>query len=217
MPDLNVGDRVKETTSTTGTGTYTLNGAETGFQSFLGSSRIVSGDEVVYMVTDSTDWEVNIGVITTGDTLTRGTLLESSTGSAISWSSGSKDVACVFPAAYFGSHFKDVRTITADPSPGIGDGGVLYRANAASGAFTISLPASSLLFKGFTIAVIKTDATNNAVTIDANGAETINGALTFEISDQYNAHIFVYTGDAADEWNTIADSVDVVSLIMALT
>lgn len=95
MP-LVVKDRVKETTATTGTGTYTLAGAVTGFQSF---AAIGTGNTTYYCVTDNTNWEVNLGTYTAaGTTLTRGTLLASSTGSAISWGAGSKDVFVVYPA-----------------------------------------------------------------------------------------------------------------------
>lgn len=93
---LVVKDRVKETSTTTGTGTYTLAGAATGFQSFAG---IGNGNTTYYCVTDGTNWEVNLGTYTSsGTTLSRDTLLASSTGSFISWSAGSKDVFVVYPA-----------------------------------------------------------------------------------------------------------------------
>ena len=65
---LVIKDRVKETTTTTGTGTYTLAGAEVGFQSF---STIGNGNTTYYTVTDGGDWEVGIGTYTaSGTTLT---------------------------------------------------------------------------------------------------------------------------------------------------
>jgi hypothetical protein len=51
-------DRVQETTTTTGTGVVTLDGAATGFQAF---SAVGSGNETYYTITDGTDWEVGIG------------------------------------------------------------------------------------------------------------------------------------------------------------
>ncbi len=88
-----VKDRVKETTTTTGTGTLTLGGAETGFQAF---SVIGDGNTTYYCVTDDTNFEVGIGVYTaSGTTLTRATILESSnSGSAVNFSAGTKTVFC---------------------------------------------------------------------------------------------------------------------------
>ena len=62
MPSI--ADRVKETTTTTGTGTVSLGGAVTGFRAF--SSAFASGTEVYYCITDGTNWEVGYGAATTG-------------------------------------------------------------------------------------------------------------------------------------------------------
>jgi hypothetical protein len=90
-------DRVLETTTTTGTGTYSLAGAKPGHQSF---DTAIAGGVVYYCVTDGTNFEVNLGTHTVGSpsTLTRTTLVASSTGSAISWSAGSKDIFLTVPA-----------------------------------------------------------------------------------------------------------------------
>lgn len=90
-------DRVKETTSTTSTGTYTLAGAVTGYQSF---SVVGDGNTTYYTVTDGTNWEVGIGTYTlSGTTLSRDTILASSnSGNAVSWGAGSKDVFLTYPA-----------------------------------------------------------------------------------------------------------------------
>lgn len=94
---LVVKDRVKETTTTTGTGTYTLAGAATGYQSF---SVIGNANTTYYTVTDGTNWEVGLGTYTSsGTTLSRDTILESSnSGNAVNWSAGSKDVFVTYPA-----------------------------------------------------------------------------------------------------------------------
>ena len=96
---LVVKDRVKETTATTGTGTITLAGAATGFQSF---SVIGDGNTTYYAITDPTagPWEVGIGTYTSsGTTLSRDTVLESSnSGSLVSFGAGSKDVFVTYPA-----------------------------------------------------------------------------------------------------------------------
>jgi len=90
-------DRVKETTTTTGTGTYTLAGAVTGFEAF---SSVGDGNTTYYSCTDGTDFEVGIGTYTSsGTTLARTTILQSSNSdSAVSWSSGTKTIFCAQPA-----------------------------------------------------------------------------------------------------------------------
>lgn len=90
-------DRVKETTNTAGTGTYTLDGAAVGFQDF---SVIGDGNTTYYTVTDGVDWEVGIGTYTSsGTTLSRDLILESSnSGNAVNWGAGLKDVFVTYPA-----------------------------------------------------------------------------------------------------------------------
>jgi len=96
---LVVKDRVRETTTTTGTGTVTLGGAATGFQSF---SVIGDGNTTFYTIqlANTNEWEVGIGTYTSsGTTLSRDTILESSnSGSAVNFSSGTKDVFVTYPA-----------------------------------------------------------------------------------------------------------------------
>lgn len=85
-------DRVKETTTTTGTGTYSLAGAEPGFQTFVAGAT--TGSTVTYVVENGTDWEVGEGVITDGspDTLTRASIIASSNaGAAVDWAAGTKN------------------------------------------------------------------------------------------------------------------------------
>jgi len=96
MP-LVVRDRVKETTTTTGTGSYLLSGAVAGFQSF---SVIGNGNTTFYAVAGNGEWEVGIGTYsTTGPTLARTTILESSNaGNAVNWGAGTKDIFCTYAA-----------------------------------------------------------------------------------------------------------------------
>lgn len=95
--ELVVKDRVKETSTTTGTGAFTLASAPTGFQAF---SVIGDGNMTYYTITDGTDFEVGIGTYTlSGTTLSRDTILDSSnSGSAVNWAAGSKDVFVTYPA-----------------------------------------------------------------------------------------------------------------------
>ena len=84
-------DRVKETTTTTGTGAVTLAGATTGFAAF--SSVLSVNDTTHYVITDSTAWETGLGTYSSTNTLTRTTVIASSnSNNAVNWSAGSKDV-----------------------------------------------------------------------------------------------------------------------------
>jgi hypothetical protein len=94
-------DRVKETTTTTGTGTVTLLGATTGFQSF---SAIGNTNTTYYTITaqTGTEWEVGIGTYSSsGTTLARTTVISSSNaGSLVNFSAGTKDVFVTYPAEF---------------------------------------------------------------------------------------------------------------------
>ena len=92
-----VADRVKETTTSTGTGTITLAGAASGFQSF---SVVGDGNTTYYTIAGGTEWEVGVGTYTaSGTTLSRDSILESSnSGSAVNFSAGTKEVFVTYPA-----------------------------------------------------------------------------------------------------------------------
>jgi hypothetical protein len=98
---LIIADRVRETTATTGTGTYNLAGAVTGYQSF--SSVCSDSDTVYYVVTDNSDYEIGLGTFTSsGTTLARTTIYESSNSdAAVDWSAGDKQVFITVPASRF--------------------------------------------------------------------------------------------------------------------
>lgn len=90
-------NRVRGSSTTTGTGTYTVGAAPVGYQGF---DHITNGKQVYYCAVMGNVWEVGIGtVVTSGTTtLTRDTILESSAGGAINWAAGTKDLFLVSPA-----------------------------------------------------------------------------------------------------------------------
>ena len=94
---LVVKDRVQETSTTTGTGTFTLAGAVSGFQSF---SVIGNANTTYYAIVGGTEWEVGLGTYTSSGTLlSRDTILESSNGgTAVNFSAGTKNVFVTYPA-----------------------------------------------------------------------------------------------------------------------
>lgn len=124
---LVLADRVRETTTTTGTGTVTLAGAVTGFQSF---SAIGNANTTYYTIAGqgTSEWEVGIGTYTSaGTTLSRDTVLASSnSGSLVSFSSGSKDVFCDYPAG------KAVSLDTTGTATNLSIGGNAATATAAT-------------------------------------------------------------------------------------
>ena len=93
-------DRVKETTTTAGTGTVTLAGAAAGFQSF---AAVGDGNQTFYAIVDAAtgDWEVGVGTYTaSGTTLSRTTVVSSSNaGSLVPFAAGTKDVFVTYPAS----------------------------------------------------------------------------------------------------------------------
>ena len=95
---LTFGDRVQETFTTTGTGTISLGGAVVGYQAF--SAVMANAGTCYYAATDGVNWEVGLGTYaTSGNTLARTTILSSSnSGSAVSWSAGTKNIWLDFPA-----------------------------------------------------------------------------------------------------------------------
>ncbi len=100
-----IADRVKETTTQTGTGTVTLAGAVTGFQSF---SSIGNGNTTGYLIVGvdangvpTGEWETGIGTYTSsGTTLSRGVIASSNSNALVSFSAGTKHVMCCDIAGY---------------------------------------------------------------------------------------------------------------------
>ena len=97
---LVVKDRVKETSTSTGTGAISLAGAQPNFRTF--SSVLSNADTTYYAIIDNTNlaFEVGLGTYaTSGNTITRTTVLSSSnSNSAVDFSAGTKDVLLTYPA-----------------------------------------------------------------------------------------------------------------------
>lgn len=137
-------DRVKETTSTSGTGTITLSGAAQGFQGF---SAVGEGNTTYYCIASALQWEVGIGTYSSG-LLTRDTILGSSeNGAKVGFSAGIKDVFCVYPAT---------KAITTDTLP-------------VNGAVDILAPNATINVASLTAATTSTNG-DLALTPKGNGA-----------------------------------------------
>ena len=138
-------DRVQETTTTTGTGTLTLGGAVTGYQSF---SAIGNANTTYYAIyaNGGSEWEVGIGTYTaSGTTLSRDTVLASSnSGSLVNFSAGTKNVWCDYPAgkAVYTDSSGNVTGYAI--SNGTINGTTIGATSATTGAFTTVTASTSL-------------------------------------------------------------------------
>ena len=299
-------DRLFETTTTIGTGAITLAGAAAGYRAF---STAGNGKKVFYEINDGdsnglvTKWEVGIGTVNTGSNqLNRDTVISSSTGAAVNFGSGTKNVFGVVPASALftrdeGLNFTDLmglgggtanaQTVTMPVTPksytdgmvfmyrptvactgamtinvdGLGaksskmggddtvagsvnigdtllcayrlstdtieiinftqealprtaaktatfsvavaDRNKTFLVNATSAAVTANLLAAATAGAGFTFSVKKTDSSANAVTIDPNASETVDGALTLALTGQYD--VVTIISDGAN-WNKMASN-----------
>ena len=128
---LVLNDRVKETTTTTGTGPLTLAGAVTGFETF--GTGIGNSNTTYYAVTlgDTAEFEVGLGTLNSNSTtITRTTVLSSSNSdNAVDFSAGSKTIFCTIPASKsvfldsdgnidLNSNIKDIGLSSADSHVG---------------------------------------------------------------------------------------------------
>lgn len=175
-------DRVKVTSTTTGTGTFTLGSAVTGFQSF---SVIGNGNTTYYTITDeSGNWEVGIGTYTSsGTTLSRDTILESSNGgTAIDFPSGTKTVFVTYAAEK--SVIQDASgNVTLQgvltPSGGISNGAKFNKTGSGGegGELHLEKGATSTLSGDVVI-----DAYNQSIRIFENGGT--NRGAQLDVSSQ---------------------------------
>ena len=82
------------------------------------------------------------------------------------------------------------------------DFGALVDCDATSAAFTVTLPTASSAGDGFEITVKKTDSSENAITVDGDGSETIDGATTISIATQYQSAVLRSDGS---NWHVHAE------------
>ena len=178
MP-LVVKDRVRETSTTTNTGTLTLNGAVSNFQSF---SVIGDGNTTYYTITlDSAgEWEVGIGTYTaSGTTLSRDVVLESSNGgSLVPFSAGTKNVFCTYPAERAVYSNEANTTVTV---PSLTDSGNLTftgTGNRIIGNFGTGTVDTRILFQNS-----NSDAQTNIVAVENGTTSTATGAAQLVVAE----------------------------------
>ena len=183
---LVVADRVKETTTTTGTGAITLAGAEVNFVAF--SSVLSDGDTTYYAIVDDSnqDFEVGLGTYaTSGNTLTRTTVLASSnSGSAVNLLAGSKEVFINYPAG---------KSVYLDGSGQLVIGGTAVTSTAAELNILDGVTATTTEINYLDITTLGTSEASKAVTADANGDVTLSEEL---VAKSYNETYLAVTSSS---------------------
>jgi hypothetical protein len=182
-------DRVKETSTTSGTGTLTLGGAVDGFQSF---SILGDGNQTYYAITAANEWEVGIGTYDqTAGSLSRDVILESSNaGAAVDFPAGEKQVFVTYPAEKASVTFP-AGTRTANYTASINEG---VLTDTTGGSFTVTLPASPLAGSQVVISDAGGSWGTNNLTVARNG-ETISGSAQDLVCDIDNVSVqLIYDG-----------------------
>jgi collagen type VII alpha len=193
---LVVADRVQETSTTSGTGTLTLAGAVSGFQTF--STAIGNGNTTFYTIYDPTayDWEVGIGTVGAG-TLARTTVLSNSAGttSPISFASNAKFVFCTYPAEK-SINYDANGVATIGSTLGYSDTGIIASfASTVAGYNQVVLQNKSTA----TNASTNFNVSNDAGTAGANYAELGINSSTFTGSGSFNIAGASYVASASTD------------------
>ena len=231
---LVINDRVKETSTTTGTGTLNLSGAVTGFETFV--AGIADGNTTYYAIVnrDADEWEVGLGTVTDAstDTLARTTVITSSNSdSATDFSAGTKDVFCTLPASKV--VFEDASSDVTLPNDLIlGSDSAVLKFGADSdttlthtdGTGLTLNSTNKLLFRdtglyinsstdGQLDIVADTEIQIAATTIDINGAIAMDGAITgatnITLTGELDAATLDISGDADIDGTLEADAITV--------
>jgi len=190
---LVLADRVRETTTSTGTGTINLEGAVQGFQRF---SVLGNGNTTYYTIQGSIQWEVGIGTYN-ANTLTRDTVLDSSSaGALVNFSGGTKDVFVTLPAE------KTITSITStDGSVGVSQtGSIVDLSVAVAGATTnviclVRNNSGATLIKGTAVYINGAIGQNPTITkalatSDATSAQTL-GLMTEDLANNSNGYVTI--------------------------
>lgn len=131
-----VQDFVKETSSFTGTGDILCGGAVSGYVAF--SSYLSDTYTTIYTVALGTQWETGIGIYNSGaNSITRSKLLSSSTGSAVSFSAGTKTVICGFASQLYAN--VQINDGTFSSGTQTIDASILSHKFTVGGAFTLAI------------------------------------------------------------------------------
>ncbi len=239
---LVIDDRVKETSTTTGTGTLDLSGAVSGFQTFV--AGVGNGNTTYYAIVnrDADEWETGIGTVTDAstDTLARTTVIASSNSdSAVDFSAGTKDIFTTLPAskAVYEDASSDV-TLPNDLILGSDSAVLKFGADSdttlthTDGTGLTLNSTNKLLFRDSALyinsstdgqldIVADTEIQIAATTIDINGAVALNGAITgatnITLTGELDAATLDISGDADIDGTLEADAITINGATLAET
>lgn len=186
-----IADRVQETCSAPGTGTVSLLGAVTGFQTF--SSGVGDTNTTYYCIADQSgaNWEVGIGTYTSsGSTLSRDTVLSSSAGAPTktNFSSGTQSVFVTYPSE---------TAITTTGIQTLTNKTITSRVNtvASSASITIDSDTTDL----YTVTALATNPTFNA----PSGTPTQGQKLLIRIKDDGTGRTITWTTGSSGSFRAI--------------
>lgn len=195
-----IADRVADTSTTTGTSDFTVSGsAPTGYRTI--GAVCATSDTFYYCIShqSASEWEVGIGTYSGSNVFVRSSVMASSnSNSAVSFSSGTKDVFVTLAA---GGAARSTRVVTGAGDVTVAVTDDIIVVNKASGAATaVNLPASPVTGQSYVIKDGKGDAATNNITVTpASG--NIDGSTTFVMDRNYQSCFVVYTGS---EWSQIS-------------
>jgi len=172
---LVVADRVKETTTSTGTGAITLGGAEPNFRTF--SSVLSDADTTYYAIIDDNNLAFEVGLGTyasSGNTITRTTVLASSnSNNAVNFSAGTKDVFINYPAG---------KSAYLDGSGQLVIGGTAVTSTAAELNILDGITSTTAELNYLDITTLGLTEASKAVTADANGIVSFDNGTIEEVT-----------------------------------
>ena len=194
-------DRVKETSTSTGTTAITLSGAATGFQTF--SAAIGNANSTFYTIADQggANWEVGIGTYTSsGNTLTRTTVLSSSnSGSLVNFTSGTKDVFVTYPseravATDVANSFTNLQSFSGSTSAL-----AAYLVNAKEKVTVTTLPGATLTLYANTQSILyyTSNTANNWVLNITHASTPTTLSSVLAVGESITVSYFVTNGATA--------------------
>ena len=195
---LIVKDRIKESTTTTGTGTLTLAGATTGFQTF---AAVGDANTTYYAILNGSNWEVGLGTYTaSGTTLSRDTILSSSNSGAAITLAGVSDVFCTYPSE---------KAVILNSSDVIEGSEIVVEGNIAANAVTTNKIIDN---------AVTTNKIPDAAIITAKVADNAVNASKLNVTgDGTNTQFLQSDGDGSFTWNVPTDTTYTASTGLDLT
>ena len=192
---LVIADRVRETSTTTGTGTLTLDGAVTGYRTF--SSGIGNSNTCYYAITLGSAWEVGIGTVSAGQ-LARTTVLKSSNAdSAVSFAAGTKDVF----ATYAGDKAVDTDVIQTLSNKTLVNPAVVGASSTVGGKVTL-----------------KEGSANGSNYVELKAADSLAGNVTYTLptADGTSGQLLATNGTGTLSWSTPSSGGASIGVVRAI-